>query len=276
MSYWVNGLACQQISVTDRAVSFGDGCFTTIHGVNQQAKMLNEHVARLVNDSQRLKISQPDWVALKQHIQQVCSLQTEDEFVVKVIISRGVGGRGYSSHGFTSPTVIVSVSPFPNNYAQLQCKGARLIVSDIPLARSPLLAGMKHLNRLEQVLIKQGIDECAADEAIVLDTDGIIVECCSANVFWRVGQTVYTPDVSHSGVNGLMRQKIIALLADSQYHLQVVERFATVLKYCDEVIICNALMPVLPVQSIQISQQQPPLQFVSRELFEYLFLRCKI
>lgn len=276
MSYWVNGQLCQQISVTDRAVSFGDGCFTTIHGVNQQAKMLNEHIARLKHDSQRLKIAQPDWERLAEHLKQVCAEQTQDEFVVKVIISRGTGGRGYSSKGFTSPTVIVSVSPFPNNYVQLQCKGANLVLSQIPLARNPLLAGMKHLNRLEQVLIKQEVDELNADEAIVLDTDGIIVECCSANVFWRIGQTVYTPVLSHSGVNGLMRQKIISLLQDSQYHLQQVERFANVLTHCDEVVICNALMPVLPVQSIQMDKQLPPLQFASRELFEYLFLRCKI
>ncbi|ENG4185417.1 aminodeoxychorismate lyase [Providencia rettgeri] len=276
MSYWVNGQVCQQISVTDRAVSFGDGCFTTVHVVNQQAKMLDEHIARLQHDSQRLKITQPDWGTLKQHLLHICAQQVEDELVLKVIISRGAGGRGYSSRGFNSPTVIVSVSPFPQNYVQLQCKGAALILSEIPLARSPLLAGMKHLNRLEQVLIRQEIDEYNADEAIVLDTNGVIVECCSANVFWRVGQTVYTPKLSHCGVNGLMRQKIIALLQDSQYHFQEVERFASILNYCDEVIICNALMPVLPVQSIQLSKGQSPLQFMSRELFEYLFLRCKI
>ncbi len=85
----------------------------------------------------------------------------------------------------------------------------------------------------------------------MLDTDGIIVECCSANVFWQWSNSVY-PVLSHSGVNGLMRQKIISLLQDSQYHLQQVERFANVLTHCDEVVICNALMPVLPVQSIQM------------------------
>lgn len=276
MSYWVNGQACQHISVSDRAVAFGDGCFTTIHGVNQQAKMLEEHIARLARDCQRLKITSPDWVALKQHLVKICTEQTDEEFVLKVIISRGAGGRGYSSKGFTQPTVIVSVSPFPSHYIPLQCEGAQLILSQIPVSRNPFLAGMKHLNRLEQVLIRQEIDDLQADEAIVLDTDGTVVECCSANVFWRVGQTVYTPVLSHSGVDGLMRQKIIALLAGSQYHLEEVERFASVFAHCDEVIMCNALMPVLPVKSIQMGSQHGTLYFTSRELFEYLFLRCKI
>ncbi|HDN2512143.1 MULTISPECIES: aminodeoxychorismate lyase [Providencia] len=276
MSYWVNGQPCQQISVSDRAVAFGDGCFTTIHGVNQQAQMLKEHIARLTRDCLRLKITAPDWGELEHHLTEICTQQVDEEFVLKVIISRGVGGRGYSSIGFTQPTIIVSVSPFPSHYTQLQCQGAKLILSQTPVSRNPLLAGMKHLNRLEQVLIRQEIDEAQADEAIVLDTDGIIIECCSANVFWRIGQTVYTPVLSHCGVNGLMRQKIIALLVGSQYHLEEVERFASVLAHCDEVIMCNALMPVLPVKSIQIASQENPLHYASRELFEYLFLRCKI
>ena len=276
MSYWVNGQSCNQIDVTDRAVSFGDGCFTTIHGVNQQAKMLENHIARLISDSQRLKLPQPDWQALTAHIDTICREQTDDEFVVKVIISRGVGGRGYSSKGFNQPTIIITVSSFPQHYQQLQQAGAQLILSQIPLSRNPLLAGMKHLNRLEQILIRQEIDEAQVDEAIVLDTNGIMVECCSANFFWRVKNRIYTPALANAGVNGLMRQKIMALLSSSQYHLEEVERFPAVLAQCNEVVICNSLMPILPVATISIKETQSVWQYQSRELFEYLFLRCQI
>lgn len=276
MSYWVNGVANNQIDVTDRAVSFGDGCFTTLHGVNRQAQMLDNHIGRLKNDSQRLKIPQPDWIKLADHIDSICKEQSEDEFVIKVIISRGVGGRGYSSTGFNQPTVIVSVSRYPQNYFQLQCKGAKLILSQIPLSRNPVLAGMKHLNRLEQVLVRQEIDSAGMDEAIVLDTHGTVVECCSANLFWRIGHKIFTPSLSHAGVKGLMRQKIIALLTQSHYSFEEVERFPTILAHSDEVIICNALMPVLPVATIQMNEKQPVLKYESRELFEYLLLRCRI
>lgn len=276
MSYWVNGKICNQIDVTDRAVSFGDGCFTTIHGVNQQAQMLENHIARLISDSRRLKLPQPDWQALTAHIEAICREQTDDEFVVKVIISRGTGGRGYSSKGFNQPTVITVISAFPQHYPPLQQTGAQLILSSIPLSRNPLLAGMKHLNRLEQVLIRQEIDEAQADEAIVLDTNGIMVECCSANFFWRVKNRVYTPALSHSGVNGLMRQKIMALLSGSQYYLEEVERFPAILAQCHEVVICNSLMPILPVAAITLKESQSVLEYPSRELFEYLFLRCQI
>lgn len=275
MTYWVNGVSCQQIDITDRAIAFGDGCFTTIHGVNQQAKMLEKHILRLQQDSARLKLPVIDWPQLTQHIEEVCEQQTDEEFVVKVMLSRGQGGRGYSSQGFEHPTIIVMVSPFPKHYAALQCQGVSLLLSQIPLSRNPLLAGMKHLNRLEQVLIRQEIDDAKLDEAVVLDTNGVIVECCSANIFWRIGRDVYTPILSHSGVNGLMRQKIIAQLNNSQYHLAEVERFPAILTQCDEVIICNALMPVLPVKSIRFSEDKT-ISYQSRELFEYLLLQRQI
>ncbi|HHR5857343.1 TPA: aminodeoxychorismate lyase [Providencia alcalifaciens] len=275
MTYWVNGISCQQIDITDRAIAFGDGCFTTIHGTNQQAKMLEQHILRLQQDSTRLKLPSVDWKQLTQHIEQVCEQQTDDEFVVKVMISRGAGGRGYSSQGFKQPTIMVMVSPFPKHYATLQCQGAALMLSRIPLSRNPILAGMKHLNRLEQVLIRQEIDDAKLDEAVVLDTHGVMVECCSANIFWRIGRDVYTPILERSGVNGLMRQKIIAKLKDSQYHLAEVERFPAILTQCDEVIICNALMPILPVKSIQLSENKT-VRYQSRELFEYLLLQRQI
>ncbi|CAG9422578.1 Aminodeoxychorismate lyase [Providencia alcalifaciens] len=275
MTYWVNGISCQQIDITDRAIAFGDGCFTTIHGMNQQAKMLEQHILRLQQDSTRLKLPSVDWKQLTQHIEQVCEQQTDDEFVVKVMISRGAGGRGYSSQGFKQPTIMVMVSPFPKHYATLQCQGAALMLSRIPLSRNPILAGMKHLNRLEQVLIRQEIDDAKLDEAVVLDTHGVMVECCSANIFWRIGRDVYTPILERSGVNGLMRQKIIAKLKDSQYHLAEVERFPAILTQCDEVIICNALMPILPVKSIQLSENKT-VRYQSRELFEYLLLQRQI
>ncbi|HHR6140454.1 TPA: aminodeoxychorismate lyase [Providencia alcalifaciens] len=275
MTYWVNGISCQQIDITDRAIAFGDGCFTTIHGMNQQAKMLEQHILRLQQDSTRLKLPSVDWKQLTQHIEQVCEQQTDDEFVVKVMISRGAGGRGYSSQGFKQPTIMVMVSPFPKHYATLQRQGAALMLSRIPLSRNPILAGMKHLNRLEQVLIRQEIDDAKLDEAVVLDTHGVMVECCSANIFWRIGRDVYTPILEQSGVNGLMRQKIIAKLKDSQYHLAEVERFPAILTQCDEVIICNALMPILPVKSIQLSENKT-VRYQSRELFEYLLLQRQI
>lgn len=276
MSYWVNGIESQYIDASDRAVQFGDGCFTTIHVFNHQPKMLDMHIARLMHDSARLKLPQPDWPELEKQISAICQQQSADEFVMKIILSRGVGGRGYSSVGFTCPTVVISIAPFPKHYQELQRTGTKLILSTIPTSKNAYLAGMKHLNRLEQVLIRQEIDEAQADEALVTDTDGLLVECCTANIFWRKGDCVFTPNLAHSGVNGLMRQRIIECLMASQYSLEVVERFPDVLSCSDEVIICNSLMPILPVVNIRVDENKPSWHYQSRELFEYLFLHCQI
>lgn len=113
--------------------------------------------------------------------------------VLKVIISRGSGGRGYSGKSCHSATRILSVSARPVHYDRWRqrwhCAGAKLV----RLGRNPLLAGLKHLNRLEQVLIRSHLEQTDADEALVLDSEGWVTECCAANLFWRKGDVVYTP-----------------------------------------------------------------------------------
>lgn len=131
------------------------------------------------------------------------------------------------------------------------------------LARNPLLAGLKHLNRTEQVLIRAHLDQTAADEALVLDTAGMLVECCAANLFWRKGKAVFTPDLSQAGVAGLMRRRVIALLAGSEYRLHCVSEPLETLADADEVLVSNALMPLLPVNAAQ------SWRYASRQLYDF-------
>ncbi len=108
--------------------------------------------------------------------------------VLKVIISRGGGGRGYSAANCDSPTRILSASARPAHYSRWREDGVTLTLSPVRLGRNPMLAGIKHLNRLEQVLIRTHLEQTDADEALVLDSEGFITECCAANLFWRQGQ----------------------------------------------------------------------------------------
>jgi len=87
---------------------------------------------------------------------------------------------------------------------------------------------------------------------LVMDTSGMLVECCAANIFWREGNQVFTPDLSHSGVDGIMRQRLINLLNASElFSLEIVSEPVSRLAKADEVIICNALMPILPVKQVE-------------------------
>ncbi|WP_338804984.1 aminodeoxychorismate lyase [Xenorhabdus griffiniae] len=272
MTYWINGNQCDHIPVNDRAVQFGDGCFTTIRVEQGIPALLPLHIKRLQKGVEKLFMPAPDWFQLENHIKQV--VKGCDSGVLKIILSRGTGGRGYGFDDTTEPTQILSLNSYPERYITQRQKGVSLTLSPISMGINPYLAGIKHLNRLEQVLIKRFIEQSGADEALVLDSDGLLVECGTANIFWRKGKNVYTPDLSQSGVEGVMRRKIIELLAKSDYSLSCVMRYPEALAYADEVIICNSLMPVLPVSQIQAHKNQPAWKYQSRELHEYLLPEC--
>ena len=264
--YWINGHQHDALAPSDRGLQFGDGCFTTARVTDGKIDLLPWHIERLQLAAQRLMLPVCDWDALEREM--VHAAESISLGVVKAILTRGSGGRGYSPQGCENPTRIVSRSTFPLHYLQWREQGISLALSPVALARNPLLAGLKHLNRLEQVLIRTHLDQTAADEALVLDTAGMLVECCAANLFWRKGKAVFTPDLSQAGVAGLMRRRVIELLADSGYRLHCVSELLETLADADEVLVSNALMPLLPVNIAQ------SWRYPSRELYDFLRPHC--
>ncbi|ELM3738736.1 aminodeoxychorismate lyase [Yersinia ruckeri] len=264
--FLINGVVQDQLSATDRGLQFGDGCFTTARVVNGQICWLPMHIQRLQQEAERLLLPTIDWSLLQQEMTELAHQSAQG--VVKVILTRGSGGRGYSGVGCEHPTRILSLSDYPAHYSLWCEQGITLALSPIPLAQNPLLAGIKHLNRLEQVLIRAHLEQTTADEALVLDTAGHLVECCAANLFWRKGDTVFTPDLSQSGVAGIMRRRIMARLFASKYKLHCVSEPLETLQDADEVLICNALMPLISVN------QAHKWIYSSRQLYEFLRPHC--
>lgn len=259
---WVNGESRDVVAASDRAVQFGDGCFTTARIRSGEVELFSAHVERLQQGCERLLITGVDWPLL--HDEMLRAAAGREEGVLKAIVTRGGGGRGYSAAGCGAPTRIVSVSAYPAHYHALRETGARLAISPIPLSKNPLLAGIKHLNRLEQVLIRTQLEQTGADEALVLDTDAMLVECCAANFFWRIGEQVFTPDLTASGVNGIQRQQVMRRVIELGFTLREVRTGVEALAEAEEVLITNALMPVLPVRQIEARH------FSSRHLFRLL------
>ena len=181
--FLINGAESETLAVNDRGVQFGDGCFTTARILRGQVQLLSAHLARLQTTCEKLFIPYDDWALLAQEMARLA--QPHQDGVLKVIITRGAGGRGYSAAGCVNPTRILSVSPRPAHYLRWREEGISLSLSPVRLGRNPSLAGLKHLNRLEQVLIRSHLEQTDADEALVLDSDGWLTECCAANVFWR-------------------------------------------------------------------------------------------
>lgn len=264
---WINGHEEHRLSARDRAVQFGDGCFTTSMVKNGQIFHLGAHLQRLQEGCQRLLIGQVNWLQLEHEMRQLA--QQQQEAVLKVIISRGEGGRGYSSAGCGEATRILSLLPYPQHYRTQRSTGVYLTLSPIRLGRNPLLAGIKHLNRLEQVLIRAHLDQSDADEALVLDTEGRVVECCAANLFWRKGEQIFTPNLDEAGVAGTMRRYLLDEMASADHACQVVSAGIEAVLEADEVVICNALMPVLPVRQLD------HVTYRARMLFDLLYASCE-
>lgn len=265
--FLINGIKQAQLPANDRAIQFGDGCFTTARIVEGKVCLLNAHLHRLQTACERLFIPFAQWAELaKEMAEQALGI---NRGVLKVIISRGSGGRGYSATGCLHPVRILSVSAYPAHYDRWRTEGIALTLSPVRLGRNPQLAGIKHLNRLEQVLIRSHLEQTDADEALVLDSEGFITECCAANLFWRQGKDVFTPRLDQAGVNGLMRQFCLRQLAHSGFRVVEVQVPEAALKDADEIVVCNALMPVVPVR------QYGPHHFSSRELYLFLAPLCE-
>ncbi|WP_312685681.1 aminodeoxychorismate lyase [Kosakonia sp.] len=265
--FLINGTWQHTLPATDRATQFGDGCFTTARIIDGQIQFLSAHLQRLQQACERLLISFTDMSLLEQEMKTLAAAHADG--VVKVIISRGSGGRGYSAANCTAPTRILSHSPRPAHYAHWRQKGITLALSPVRLGRNPLLAGIKHLNRLEQVLIRANLEKTGAEEALVLDSDGWLTECSAANLFWRCGGDVFTPRLDQAGVNGIMRQYCIRQLASSDFNVVEVNAYHDALTNADEVLICNALMPVIPVC------QWEDCHWAARDLFHFLAPLCE-
>ena len=265
--FLINGVERDVLPASDRATQFGDGCFTTARIVDGNVCLLDAHIRRLQEACEKLLIPFTPWDLLRGEMRQRAA--SEARGVLKVIISRGSGGRGYSGASCQQPTRMLSVSAYPAHYERWRDEGVTLALSPVRLGRNPMLAGIKHLNRLEQVLIRSHLEQTNADEALVLDSEGFITECCAANLLWRQGRDVFTPSLEQAGVNGIMRQFCLQHLAHSGFRVVEVNAGEDALRDAEEVVMCNALMPVIPVRAYG------QLRWSSRELFQFLAPICE-
>lgn len=257
---WVNGTTFENgeeavLSVTDRGLAYGDGLFETLRVVNGRAVLLSLHLERLTTSAAALGIA--------------CDVpRLESEFlrfiagcgdaVAKILLTRGSSGRGYLPDPEQPPSLVFTLHPpmsWPEDWAG---EGVVVAVCRQALGVNPMLAGHKHLNRLEQVLLRQELAGWAgAQEALVSDVDGRVVEGVFSNVFWVTDGVVCTPRLDRAGVRGVMRQ----FLMQEVDRLGLVQRegyypLADVLA-ADEVFFCNSLYGIWPVRQVAGVERQP-------------------
>lgn len=245
----INGKPSTQIDAKDRGLAYGDGLFSTIKLEYGQVIDWPLHLARFKQGASRLFLPSVDWLQLQEEVF-FCAQQLKSfsNYVLKVILTRGSGGRGYSAQGCEQPLRIISSSAYPEQYLQWQQQGIDIVQCSYKLSRNQQLAGLKSLARLEQVLIKQELNQLQAVEGLVCDEFDNVIEGCASNLFICVDGQWITPLLNFSGVAGVMRERIMQLS-----HLDVIEKQLPIRELQQASCLCltNALMGVVPVKQYQ-------------------------
>lgn len=247
MSCWINGVPAELVSVRDRGLAYGDGLFETVSVRQGRARLLERHLQRLELGCQRLGIP-IDAGVLHQEISSFAG--NLDQGVVKLIVTRGDGMRGYAVPHPQQPLRILFSSPLPGYPLENQVKGVRLFSCATRLAVQPQLAGIKHLNRLEQVLARAEWQDACFAEGLMRDQSGRVIEGVFSNLFLVIQGKLVTADLSRCGVAGVMRAELIERAARLQIRCEVRDIAYTELQTAKEVFLCNSLYGIWPVREL--------------------------
>ncbi len=204
----IDGRPGDQVSVAERALQYGDGLFETISCVDGAPRWLPRHLQRLRLGCERLQLPFTDYEVLAQEITALAGAGSAApaRCVVKVIVSRGAAlRRGYGPTGAERPTRIVSRHEWP---AGDPTAPLHVSLSSVRLGTNPLLAGLKHLNRLEQVLAQLARPP-GIDEVLMLSSRGEIIGGSMSNVFLADQTGLFTPRLDACGVAGVMRGLVL-------------------------------------------------------------------
>jgi len=247
----INGVAADFLSVNDRSIHYGDGLFETI--LCEQNKLLywQQHYQRLKQSAARLKLICPDEVLLLNDIKKI--MQGYDNsinniYAVKIIVTRGVSERGYQFSNKISPTRIVVSSLLDKAYSSLvagKLFAGNLYVCKQQASINESLAGLKHLNRLENVLARNEWQDRVADniiDGLMLDANQQVIEGSMSNVFIVRDKKLITPNLKYSGVDGIVRQLILDVAKRNNLATLVSDLTVDDFNCADECFITNSLI----------------------------------
>jgi 4-amino-4-deoxychorismate lyase len=237
----------QILDIHERGLHYGDGLFETLLKLNTEIPLWSKHYNRLRKGCDKLSIPVPDDTWLLEKID--AETEGQDSAVVKIIVTRGRGGRGLKLPQNNQASVFI----LSYLYAEIVGKALQLDVamSHTRLPINPNLAGIKHLNRLDYVLATIELERIGGmGEAILCDTEGYIVEGIISNLFFCLDDEVYTPSLDYAGVEGIMRQQILEHLEKQGIAVQTGRYFPAQLLQASECFLCNSVQGVRPIRSI--------------------------
>jgi 4-amino-4-deoxychorismate lyase len=245
----INGQATDGVSSLDRGLLYGDGVFETLAVEDGQPRFWLRHLARLKSGCGRLGIPLPEGKRLLE--ESLAVISGVERGVLKIIVTRGCAGRGYRPANDATPTRIIQLHPWPDYPETCRAAGVRVRLCRQRLGYNPALAGIKHLNRLEQVLARGEWDDPGILEGLLLDGDGCLVEGTMSNLFLIRDRVLMTPDLVRCGVAGILRTVVMELAAEVPMPLQIRALGLDDLRDADEVFLTNSIIGIWPVTAVE-------------------------
>ena len=243
----VNGVESAAIAADDRGLQYGDGLFETMLASRGRIVYFDLHMSRLQEGCRRLGMPEPDLGLIESDCEQV--LAGLDGGIVKLVMTRGPGPRGYRPPEEATPTRIVSSSARPPPTREPP-EALRLRICELRLGLNERLAGIKHLNRLEQVLACSEWNDPRIDEGLMFSADGRLICATAANVFLVAGRRLLTPAIRDCGVAGVMRQAVINACRTIGMEVVTGDLGLSDLKSCQELFLTSAVRGVRPVGEV--------------------------
>ena len=241
----VDGVAQAQVDVMDRGLHYGDGLFETLAVFAGKVRCWEDHWRRLSEGCQRLGLTCPDQGLLENEIFELC--KDARRKVVKVLLTRGSGPRGYQAPSEATPRRILVASDWPDHPPQYAQDGVRVRLCQTRLGHNAALAGLKHCNRLEQVLARREWQD-EVEEGLMLDLEGYVIEGTMSNVFLVRGDTLVTPDLNRCGVAGVTRQRIIDRSPELGIPVEVSRVTLEQVREGEAMFLCNTLIGLWPIR----------------------------
>ncbi len=259
----INGAKQSKISIFNRNIQFGDGLFETCVVENKKILFWVNHFARLNRGCEQLKISKVDESVWLSDVKKALSLYMYDRCVVKLILSRGESLRGYGFKDDIKPVRAVIVSELQkttlnNSFCLEYCQSG--------YDSNPKLAGIKHCNRLEQVLARAGLK---SDEGIMLDENHNVISVTQGNIYAILGNKLITPKLDKCGVEGTRRAVILDLAKFLGIKIKVDTLSVQVLGQADEVFISNSIIGIQSISQIgEIGLGESPITKKIKDSFK--------
>ena len=260
----VNGSPGSTINAEDRGLAYGDGVFRTLRMQAGRPVCWERQYAKLQRDCSALKISCPSALVLFSELQQLG--KTQPDGVAKIVITRGIATRGYAPSAQSEPTRILGLSSaaaFPAEYSR---QGVRMHVCKLRLGHQVLLAGVKHLNRLENVLAASEWQDQDIAEGLLSDVSGYVISGTRSNLFMLRSNILYTPSLSRCGVAGVQRDRVIDWARQHGVPCKTVDFHLEELLQADEIFLVNSVFGLWPVRELAgYRRTQHPLAWKIQE-----------